>query len=254
MQNSIKTTETVYGGADALDAVRSRGKGRFASVRAALICLTVFTFICGIVYPLCVTLIGQTVFVYEANGSQIKVVLPDGTEKIYGSELIGQNYEGAEYMFGRINTAAPSNLSPESDEFLELVNARIAERKAKLAAVGYTDSEAVPDELLTVSGSGLDPHISPETAYFQIDAIIAARRAAGWKLLVGADGVAVPVRLDGAVSEENFPLKEGETLTDYTYEYVASVIDKYTDGRFLGIFGQRRVTVLLVNLALDGLI
>ena len=110
------------------------------------------------------------------------------------------HYESAEYMFGRVNTGAPSNLSPESDAFKQLVQERIAERKEKLASVGYTDESAIPDELLTSSGSGVDPHISPATAYFQVNAIIAGRKAAGWKLLTNADGNVQPIQL-----------KDGET-------------------------------------------
>lgn len=229
-------------------------KKKFTMVRAALVCLLVFTLICGIIYPISVTIVGQTVFPYEANGSQIVVTMPDGTQKIYGSELIGQNYESAEYMFGRVNTGAPSNLSPESDEFEKLVQERIAERKEKLASVGYTDESAIPDELLTSGGSGVDPHISPATAYFQINAIIAGRKAAGWKLLTNADGNVQPIQLKDGETAENYPLKEGEALSDYTEDFIRSIIDKYTEGRFLWIFGQERVTVLLVNLALDGLI
>lgn len=229
-------------------------KKKFTMVRAALVCLLVFTLICGIIYPISVTIVGQTVFPYEANGSQIVVTMPDGTQKIYGSELIGQSYESAEYMFGRVNTGAPSNLSPESDEFEKLVQERIAERKEKLAAVGYTDESAIPDELLTSSGSGVDPHISPATAYFQINAIIAGRKAAGWKLLTDADGNITPIQFKDGETTENYPLKEGEALSDYSEDFIRSIIDKYTEGRFLWIFGQERVTVLLVNLALDGLI
>ena len=229
-------------------------KKKFTMVRAALVCLLVFTLICGIIYPISVTIVGQTVFPYEANGSQIVVTMPDGTQKIYGSELIGQSYESAEYMFGRVNTGAPSNLSPESDEFEKLVQERIAERKEKLAAVGYTDESAIPDELLTSSGSGVDPHISPATAYFQINAIIAGRKAAGWKLLTDADGNITPIQFKDGETTENYPLKEGEALSDYTEDFIRSIIDKYTEGRYLWIFGQERVTVLLVNLALDGLI
>lgn len=229
-------------------------KKKFTMVRAALVCLLVFTLICGIIYPISVTIVGQTVFPYEANGSQIVVTMPDGTQKIYGSELIGQSYESAEYMFGRVNTGAPSNLSPESDEFEKLVQERIAERKEKLAAVGYTDESAIPDELLTSSGSGVDPHISPATAYFQVNAIIAGRKAAGWKLLTNADGNVQPIQLKDGETAENYPLKEGESLSDYTEDFIRGIIDQYTEGRFLWIFGQERVTVLLVNLALDGLI
>ena len=196
-------------------------KRRFGTVRAALMCLLVFTLLCGIVYTLSVTVVGQALYPYEANGSQIIVTLKDGTKKVYGSELIGQNYEDAKYLFGRVNLGAPTNLSPESEEFEQLVEERIAERKEKLAAVGYTDMDAIPDHLLTSSGSGVDPHISPEAAYFQIPAIVHARNV------------------------------QGENITE---EEVKAIIDEYTEGRWLGIFGEERVNVLLVNLALDGLI
>ena len=104
-------------------------KKRFQMLRASILCLLIFTFLCGIVYPLSFTLVAQTAYPYEANGSQIVVTLPNGEERIFGSELIGQSYESAEYMFGRVNSGAPTNLSPESDEYQELVKERIAERK-----------------------------------------------------------------------------------------------------------------------------
>ena len=147
--------------ADAAEATTAQPtkKRRFAMVRAALMCLLVFTVICGIVYPLSVTLFAQTAFPYQANGSQIEVTLADGTKRVYGSELIGQNYESAEYLFGRVNTGAPTNLSPESEEYKALIEERIAERKEKLALVGYEDTQDIPDELLTSGGSGDDPLI-----------------------------------------------------------------------------------------------
>lgn len=196
-------------------------KHKFGTLRAALVCLAIFTVLCGIVYPLSVTITAQSLFPYEANGSQIVVTLKDGTQKVYGSELIGQNYERAEYLFGRVNTGAPTNLSPESKEYEQLLKERIAQRKEKLASVGYADMNDIPDELITSSGSGVDPHISPEAAYFQIPAIVAARSAVG------------------------------KTITE---ENVKAIIDQYTEGRFLWIFGEKRVNVLLVNLALDGLL
>lgn len=201
-------------------AVRTLKK-KFTTVRAALMCLLIFTLICGVVYPLGVTLFSQTAFPYEANGSQIVVTMPDGTQKVFGSELIGQSYESPEYMFGRVNSGAPSNLSPESEEFEQLLNERIAERKEKLATIGYTETEAIPSELLTSSGSGVDPHISPETAEFQIPVIVRARTATGKSV---------------------------------TEDEVRAIVDKYTEGRFLGVFGEKRVNVLLVNLALDKLL
>lgn len=196
-------------------------KRKFGTLRAALVCLAIFTMLCGIVYPISVTITAQSLFPYEANGSQIIITLKDGTQKVYGSELIGQNYESAEYLFGRVNTGAPTNLSPESEEYKQLLKERIVQRKEKLASVGYTDMNDIPDELITSSGSGVDPHISPEAAYFQIPAIVVARSA-----------------VDKTITEEN----------------VKAIIDQYTEGRFLGIFGEKRVNVLLVNLALDGLI
>ena len=200
-------------------------KKRFTTVRAALVCLLIFTLICGIIYPVSVTFAAQTLFPYEANGSQIIVTLSDGTTRIYGSELIGQNYESAEYLFGRVNTGAPTNLSPESDEYQDLLNERIAERKEKLAKIGYADTDKIPSELITASGSGVDPHISPATAEFQIPVILAARNA------------------DKGEDEEKLPEED-----------LRAIIDKYTEGRFLWIFGEKRVNVLLVNLALDGLL
>ena len=200
----------------------SIGSNKFiAAIRPALMCLVILTIICGVLYPIGVTLVGQTVFPYEANGSQITVTLADGTQKVYGSELIGQAYENPKYLFGRVNTGAPTNLSPESEEYKALLEARIADRRAKLAAIGYTDESVIPDELITSSGSGVDPHISPDTAYAQIPIIVAARTLAG---------------------------------DDITEAEVREVIDKYTEGRFLGIFGSKSVNVLLVNLALDGLL
>lgn len=107
-------------------------KKRFQTARAAIVCLLIFTVLCGVVYPITLTLVSKAAFPYEAEGSQIVVTLPDGTQRVYGSELIGQNYENPKYMFGRVNTGAPSNLSPESDEYQDLLNERIAERKENL--------------------------------------------------------------------------------------------------------------------------
>ena len=210
---------------DCSDVVEKKSpfkNSKFLSViRPAVMCLIILTIICGVLYPVSVTIIGQSLFPYEANGSQITVTLADGTQKIFGSELIGQSYEDPKYLFGRVNTGSPTNLSPESDEYQKLLQERIIERQRKLAAIGYTDEKIIPAELITSSGSGVDPHISPETAYMQIPIIVATRTLAG------------------------------EEITEVQ---VREIVDKYTEGRFLGIFGAEKVNVLLVNLALDGLV
>ncbi len=192
-------------------------------IRPALVGTLVLTCITGIVYPIVTTVVAQTVFPYEANGSQVTVTLKDGTTKTYGSELIGQEFEDPTHLFGRVNTGAPTNLNPNSQEYKDLINKRIDERKQKLAEIEYYDDRKIPDELLTTSGSGVDPHISPETAYFQIPVIVEARN-------------------------------KDEDAIKYTEDDVKKVIDKYTEQPFLYIFGEKRVNVLLVNLALDGLI
>lgn len=181
-------------------------KRRFTLFRASLVCFVVFTLLCGLAYPLSVTLAAQTAFPYEANGSQIIVTMPDGAKTVYGSELIGQSYESAEYLFGRVNTGAPTNLSPESEEYKKLVEERIAQRREKLAAVGYTDREDIPAELVTSGGSGVDPHISTEAAYFQIPAVTAARNAKA------AEGEKIS---EAEVKETDRPIYRGPFFMDF---------------------------------------
>jgi K+-transporting ATPase ATPase C chain len=192
-------------------------KKRFALWRAALVSFGLLTVLCGVIYPLTVTILAETSFPYESNGSVITVTLKDGSQAVYGSVLIGQEYEDPTHMLGRVNTGI-SNLAVESDEYKAL----IADRKAKLEAAGFLDP--IPSELLTASGSGVDPHISPDTAYYQVSYIVKARG------------------------------QDGDAANDLTTGALDGLIDKYTEGRFLWIFGQPTVNVLLVNLALDGLL
>lgn len=199
------------------EAVKKKKK-RFGTLRAALVALLAFTIICGVLYPVSVTLVAQTLFPYEANGSVITVTLKNGTSKVYGSELIGQEFTDGKYLLGRINLGAPSNLSPGSDEFKKLV----AERQEYLNSLGHT--QAIPSELVTSSGSGVDPHITVDAAKYQINRIAEYRNK--------------------ALSEDN----------KISAADVENIVNKYSEGRFLWIFGEKRVNVLLVNLALDGLI
>lgn len=191
--------------------------------RAAML-LLVFTVVCGVLYTLAVTGIAQIFFPHQANGSIIEV---DG--KRYGSELLGQQYTDEGHMWGRIMKldvstyrdedgkallyAVPSNLSPASEEYEQLV----AQRVEKLRAADPEQGDApIPVDLVTCSGSGLDPHISPAAAEYQVPRL---------------------ARATGRSEDE-----------------VRDIIKDCTDSRFLGLFGEERVNVLEVNLRLDGIL
>ena len=190
--------------------VASRALGVFA----------LFTVVCGLGYTLVVTGIAQVAFPYQANGSLITV---DG--KVVGSELIGQNFDDEAHMWGRIQNVsivegedgelmaygAPSNLSPASEEYRQLVDARV---KKIRAANPDADMDAVPVDLVTCSGSGLDPEISPDAAEYQVPRLAKA--------------------------------------TGKSEDEVRDIIAPCTKGRFLGVFGEPTVNVLKVNLMLDG--
>lgn len=184
----------------------------------------IFSVLCGVLYTGIVTCLAQLLFPIQANGSIIEI---DG--KKYGCELLGQQFTEDGHMWGRIMDldvstftdedgeallyAAPSNLSPASEEYGELA----AERVERLRAFNpKMDETAIPVDLVTCSGSGLDPHISPAAAEYQVARIAEAQ----------------------AVTEEK----------------VRDIIKKCTEGRFLGIFGEKTVNVLKVNLMLDGIL
>ena len=190
--------------------VASRALGVFA----------LFTVVCGLGYTLVVTGIAQVAFPYQANGSLIKV-----DDKIVGSELIGQNFEDEDHMWGRIQNVtivegedgglmaygAPSNFSPASEEYRQLVDERVEKIRA---ANPDADMDAVPVDLVTCSGSGLDPEISPDAAEYQVPRLAKA--------------------------------------TGKSEDEVRDIIAACTKGRFLGVFGEPTVNVLKVNLMLDG--
>jgi K+-transporting ATPase ATPase C chain len=179
-------------------------------LKPALICFAVMTVLCGILYTAAVTGIAQLFFPYQANGSVVTITLKDGTKKDYGSELIAQAFTKPEYLIGR--PLGVTNLSPVSEKQKELVQARIT----WWHAFDPENTADIPMDLVTASGSGVDPHITPEAAEYQVMRIAKAR------------GIA-----DDAVR---------------------SIIKTYTKGRFLGLFGEPTVNVLQVNLALDGLL
>ena len=174
--------------------------------------LMVMTVICGFAYTLLVTGIAQLFFPEEANGSIVTVALAEGGEKQIGSKLIGQGFTEPKYLLGRPNTgASASQLSPVSSEQKELV----LERIANLEKIDPMNKAEIPMELVTASGSGVDPEISLETALYQVSRIANER----------------------GISEKE----------------VEKVIQNNTIGTIFGKIGKPRVNVLGVNMQLDGL-
>ena len=194
------------------------------TISRALGLVLVMTVLCGFLYTLVCTGVNQLLFPHQANGSVIEI---DG--KTYGSELLAQQFTRPEHLWGRpmsldltsftdeegnpVMYAWATNKSPAGEDEEAMVQERI---DALLEADPSMEGTPIPVDLVTVSGSGLDPEISPEAAQYQVHRIAAAR----------------------GISEEK----------------VQAVIDRYTTGRFLGIFGEPRVNVLKVNLALDGVL
>lgn len=192
-------------------------------VLRAVVLFLIFTVLCGGVYTGVVTGLAQLMFPKQANGSIIEI---DG--KTYGSELLGQQYTDDAHMWGRIMNldtstytneegeillyAVPSNLSPASKEYEALVAKRVEKLKE---ANPDMDETAIPVDLVTCSGSGLDPHISPAAAEYQV----------------------------ARIAREN----------DMSEDAVRQIVKKCSKGKFLGIFGEETVNVLEVNLMLDGI-
>ena len=189
-------------------------------LRPALVSLLLFTLITGVIYPLVVTGIAQVVFPSQANGS---LILKDG--KAVGSKLIGQSFDDPKYFWGRLSAtgtfpynafnaenltaSSGSNYGPLNPALIQMVQARID----ALKAADPTNTAPIPVDLVTASGSGLDPHISVAAALYQLSRVAKAR---------------------------------GMSETD-----VHALIDKYTEGRQFGFLGEPTVNVLELNLALD---
>jgi K+-transporting ATPase ATPase C chain len=182
-----------------------------AQLRAALVLFASFTVLTGLVYPLVVTGLAQVFFPWQANGSQVE---RDGRPA--GSALIGQPFSGPRYFWGRPSATGPipynaaassgSNLGPTNPALLERV-------RGDVERLGGNAARPVPVDLVTASGSGLDPHISPAAAFYQVERVSAARG------------------LDPAT--------------------VRRLVEARVEGRTFGVIGEPRVNVLLLNLDLE---
>src|SRR5262252_7304105 len=194
-------------------------------IRPAIVLVVALTLITGVAYPFAITGIAQVIFPYKAQGSLLE---RDG--KVVGSALIGQEFTSEKYFHGRPSaTTAPdpndstktvpapynaansggSNLGPSNKALVDRVQGDIDKLKQE------NPSASVPPDLVTTSASGLDPHISPDAALFQMPRVAKAR---------------------------NLP-----------EDRIRQLVADHTEGRFFGLLGEPRVNVLLINLALDQL-
>jgi K+-transporting ATPase ATPase C chain len=189
-------------------------------LRAAFTIFALLTLLTGVAYPLIITVIAQGLFSYQANGS---VLTRDG--KSIGSELVGQSFDDPSYFWGRpsatqkddkdlpYNAASSngSNRGPTNPDLLK----DIAERVKAMRDAHPDESGSVPVDFVTASASGLDPHISPAAAEYQVKRVAKVRG-----------------------------LKE---------DVVRQLVREKTEARTLGVLGEARVNVLRLNLALDAL-
>jgi len=193
-----------------------------SQLRPALVSLGIFTLLTGLLYPLVVTGIAQVVFPWQANGS---LIVQNG--RPVGSALLGQPFDDPKYFWGRLSATSPapytafnadkqtgssgSNYGPLNPALIEAVQGRI---KA-LREADPTNTGPIPVDLVTASGSGLDPHISPAAAAYQVGRVAPAR----------------------GLSEDA----------------LRQLVAQHTEGRTMGLLGEPRVNVLTLNLALDNL-
>jgi K+-transporting ATPase ATPase C chain len=184
-----------------------------AALRPALVMLLLMTLLTGVIYPLAMTGIAQVTFPAQANGS---LIVRDN--QVIGSSLIGKQFTDPKYFWGRLSATSPSynsaassgsNLGPTSSALTEMAQVRID----ALKQADPNNVQPIPVDLVTASGSGLDPHISPAAAQYQVSRVAKARG-----------------------------LSEAQ---------VQQLVDRYTEGRAFGLLGEPVVNVLRLNLALD---
>ncbi len=214
------STSTTNAGADALTpelASAAIGEGEPGHLgvllRPALVLLAALTVLTGVLYPLVITALAQLTFPAQAAGS-----LVERDRQLVGSTLIGQAFTEDAYLWGRPSATSPVGYAAQASTGTNLgpsnpaLHAAVAERVAAVRVAEAT-SAPVPADLVTSSGSGLDPHVSPAAARLQVDRIARAR------------GVEVGL--------------------------VRAVVDAHVEGRTLGLLGAPRVNVVVVNLELD---
>ena len=185
-----------------------------AQLRPAIVILALFTLMTSVLYPLAVTGLAQVIFPWRANGSLI-----ERNGQVIGSELIGQAFDDPRYFWGRPSATAPfpynaaassgSNLGPTNPALEEAVKARVD----ALHAADPGNTQPIPVDLVTTSGSGLDPHISVAAALYQVPRVARERGLSG--------------------------------------EQVRALVNEHTEDRQFGFLGEPRVNVLKLNLALD---
>jgi len=185
-----------------------------SQLRPAIVSIAIFTVLTGVLYPLVITGVAQVIFPHQANGS---LIVQNG--QVVGSELIGQSFEDPRYFWGRPSATSPfpynatastgSNLGPTNPALTEDVKARIA----ALKTADPTNNSSIPVDLVTTSGSGLDPNISVAAAMYQVPRVAKARG-----------------------------LRE---------KVVIALVEHYTQGQQFSLLGEPRVNVLELNLALD---
>lgn len=190
-------------------------------LRPALLLLGLFTLLTGVLYPLAITGAAQVLFPHQANGSLVR-----RHGAVVGSELIGQGFDDPRYFWGRPSATGPasynaaastgSNLGPMSPALAEAIAARVAAlRAADPAGETAGAAGAVPVDLVTASGSGLDPHLSPAAALYQVPRVARSR------------GLPAP--------------------------RLRQLVEAHIETRTFGLLGEPRVNVLALNLALDEL-